>query len=166
MDYIAIGTVYGSHGVQGHLKVGSFSGEFDHFRQLTSVQLRSRTESRDFAITEVRVTGRNALVKLEGIDSPEAARGFSRWELWVPRAHACPLSEGEYYTADLHGCVLQCEGATVGTVVSVWDSGASDLLEIEKPDGSRIVVPFLEKFIGTVDTAARTIELLESWVIE
>ena len=144
MDYIAIGTVYGSHGVLGHLKVGSFSGEFAHFKVLRSVQLRNRTDRRDFNVAEVRITGRNVLIKLDGIDSPEAAKAFSRWEVWVPRELAAPLGDGEYYTADLHGCLLVCEGDTVGTVVSVWDNGASDLLEVEKPDGSRIVVPFLE----------------------
>lgn len=166
MDYIAIGTVYGSHGVQGHLKVGSFSGEYDHFKKLGSVELRSRTEVRTFDIAEVRITGRNALIKLVGIDSPEAAREFSRWEIWVPRERACPLADGEYYTADLHGCVMQHEGAVVGTIISVWDSGASDLLEVQKPDGTRVIVPFIEKFVGAVDIQARTIELKTPWVIE
>ena len=179
MDSIAIGTVYGSHGVRGHLKVGSFSGEYDHFQNLRDVELRRAENSRRLAVQEVRRTDRGALMKLEGIDTPEAARSFAEWEIWVPREHGCPLGAGEYYAADLCGCALVCragdEGSSateqpgeerIGTVVSVRDNGVSDLLEVERPDGSRVVVPFQERFIGTVDPATGRIELKERWVIE
>lgn len=166
MDYIAIGTVYGSHGVRGHLKVGSFSGEFDHFRVLENVQLRSGDRRREFVVQEVRVTERHALMKLEGIESPEEAKAWYRWELWVPREQACPLGEGEYYASDLHGLQVVCGGETVGTVVAVWDGGAGDLLEIERPDGSRAIVPFLARFVGEVDFAGAMIELKAPWVLE
>ena len=166
MDYIAIGTVYGSHGVRGHVKVGSFSGEYDHFHALKSVQLRSGSRIRDFTIEEVRLTERNALVKLAGIETPEDARTLSRWELWAPRENACPLRDGEYYSADLHGLRLVCAGEELGTIVSVWDNGASDLLEIERSDGKRQVVPFIEQFVGEVNLAERFIELKQRWVLE
>ncbi len=166
MDYIAIGTVYGSHGVRGHIKVGSFSGEFDHFRVLKSVQLRNGDQRREFVVQEVRLTERHALMKLEGIESPEEAKAWYRWELWVPREQACPLREGEYYTADLHGLRLVHADEEIGTVVAVWDSGAGDLLEIERPDGSRVIVPFLEHFVGEVDISAGVVELKAPWVLE
>ncbi len=184
MDSIAIGTVYGSHGVHGHLKVGSFSGEYDHFQSLREVELRRGDASRRFSVQEMRRTDRGVLVKLDGIDTPEMARTYARWEIWVPRAHGCPLGDGEYYAADLCGCslVYRAEASdsptgelsisdtvpeeTIGTVVSVWDNGVSDLLEVVRPDGTRVVVPFLERFVGTVDMVGRRIALKERWVIE
>ena len=166
MDYIAIGTVYGSHGVRGHVKVGSFSGEFEHFRALQRVQLRNGAQLREFAVEEVRLSERGALLKLAGIETPEDAKGWNRWEIWVPRENACPLNEGEYYSADLHGLRLVCEGEELGTIVSVWDNGASDLLEIEGADGARRVVPFIEQFIGEVNLSERFAELKQRWVLE
>ena len=53
------------------------------------------------------------------------------------------MEEGEYYHADLIG--LACEsrgGDPLGTVVAVENFGAGDILEIEKPDGRRTMVPF------------------------
>lgn len=184
MDSIAIGTVYGSHGVHGHLKVGSFSGEYDHFQNLREVELRRGDSSRRFSVSEIRRTDRGVLVKLDGIDTPEIARTFSRWDIWVSREHGCPLGDGEYYAADLCGCTLvytpepsespshelppspTATEENIGTVVSVWDNGVSDLLEVQRPDGTRVVVPFLERFVGTVDTTSRRIALKERWVIE
>ena len=61
----------------------------------------------------------------------------------MPRSALPPLEEGEYYHADLIG--LPCEdpdGAALGIVVGVENYGAGDLLEIEKPDGKRALIPF------------------------
>jgi 16S rRNA processing protein RimM len=54
-----------------------------------------------------------------------------------------PLEEGEYYHADLIG--RPCEsaaGEALGEVVAVENFGAGDIIEIEKPDGKRVMVPF------------------------
>lgn len=166
MDLIAIGKIYGSHGVRGHLKVGSLSGEFEHFRSLKTIQLRSGDHSQDFVVEEVRIAQSSALLKLRGIESPEAARAWRRGELWVPRENACPLSENEYYAADLHGLQLVYQQERLGTVISVWDNAAADLLEIERPDGERQVVPFIEQFIGDVNLAEGYVELKQRWVLE
>ena len=61
----------------------------------------------------------------------------------MPRAALPPLDEGEYYHADLIG--LACEsagGERLGTVAAVENFGAGDLLEVERPDGRRALIPF------------------------
>jgi 16S rRNA processing protein RimM len=62
------------------------------------------------------------------------------------------LGEGEYYHADILG--LPCEsreGEPLGTVVAVENFGAGDILEIEKPDGRRSMLPFREGVADLVD---------------
>ena len=39
--------------------------------------------------------------------------------------------------------LVSCDGAAVGTVVSVDNFGASDIIEIEKADGARFMVPMV-----------------------
>jgi 16S rRNA processing protein RimM len=56
-------------------------------------------------------------------NAAEAARGT---ELTVPRAALPPIAEGEYYHADL---------------IAIEDFGAGDVIEIERPDGKRFMVP-------------------------
>jgi len=52
------------------------------------------------------------------------------------------LAEGEYYHADLIGlAVVSTDGDPVGAVVSVENFGAGDVVEIERPDGKRFMVP-------------------------
>jgi 16S rRNA processing protein RimM len=62
------------------------------------------------------------------------------------------LAEGEYYHTDLIG--LPCEdaaGAPVGTVAGVENYGAGDLLDIEKSDGKRSLIPFRAGIADLVD---------------
>jgi 16S rRNA processing protein RimM len=52
------------------------------------------------------------------------------------------LAEGEYYHTDLIGLpCISTDGADLGTCVTVENFGAGDVLEIERPDGKRFMVP-------------------------
>ena len=72
-------------------------------------------------------------------NAAEALRGT---ELTVPREALPPLAEGEYYHADLIGlpCV-STEGEDLGTCVAVENFGAGDVIEVERKDGKRFMVP-------------------------
>jgi 16S rRNA processing protein RimM len=72
----------------------------------------------------------------------ERLRGLA---LTVPRASLPPLPEGEVYWHDLIGlAVVAPSGEALGTVVDVANHGASDILEIERTDGRRVLVPLIE----------------------
>ena len=119
----------------------------------------------------VQVLNGDILLKLRTLDSPEAAKMYATWDIMVPREFASPLEEGEFYYCDLFGSVLLHDGNRMGVVKSVIDNGASALLEIEcDPDteGKKrtVLVPFLDQFIGQVDTEGKTIELKETWFFE
>ena len=72
-------------------------------------------------------------------NAAEAMRGT---ELTVPRSALPPLGEGEYYHADLMGLpALSTTGEEIGRVVLIENFGAGDVLEIERPDGKRFMIP-------------------------
>ncbi|RZM25907.1 MAG: 16S rRNA processing protein RimM, partial [Sphingomonas sp.] len=49
---------------------------------------------------------------------------------------------GEYYHADLLGLpAVSLEGEALGHVVAIDDFGAGDVLEIERPDKKRFMIP-------------------------
>lgn len=169
MDELAVGFVRGAHGTGGEVKVGSYSGELDHLAKLEVVKLRCRNGDRTLEVEQVRVARDAAIFKFAGVDTREAALGLQGGELIAPRAHAAPRGPNEYYIADLVGCSLRAPGAggaVLARVISVWDSGSSDMLEAETPNGRIYNVPFRRPFIGNVDLEAAVIELLEPWILE
>jgi 16S rRNA processing protein RimM len=165
MERLAVGVVRTSHGVHGHVKVRSFSGETAHLMSIVQVRLRKDNREKDYTVEEWRALGDGVLLKLQGIDTPEKAKELAGYEIWAPRESAAPLQEGEYYTADLHGCDLYAAGEKVGTVTGMTDSGLYDLLIVQTDRGERLV-PFDGRFIGRVDPAEGYIELLERELVE
>ncbi len=165
-DLLAIGRLGSPHGVQGFLRVQSYSGETAHFADLREVLLAREGERRGARVEESRVSGPDVLLRLSGCSSPEDARAWTGWEILVPRSRAAPLGPGEYYIADLAGCDLVFAGVSVGTVEAVLEGGEAPLLEIRRPAGRAALVPFRKEFIGGVDTAGRRIELLVDWILE
>ncbi len=119
----------------------------------------------------VRITGswpngESVLIKVDGYDSPEAARALTGWEIWVPRGQAAPCARDEYYYADLAGCSLVDGDRILGVVAGVSEGGNGALLEVEMPSGPSVYVPFRKEFVGMVDVKARRIELLAPWILE
>lgn len=167
MDKIAIGKVRTSTGVRGYLKVLSFSGEVVHFKKLKGQLVEARLKSRmkNLKVEDVKMSGSNLTIKVEGIDNPEEAKKLSGWELFVEREKAAKLNKDEYYLVDLCKCSIVMDGKVIGDVKSVSENGVSDLLEVEF-DGKVRLIPFLSQFIGKVDLKKETIELKEGWFLE
>jgi 16S rRNA processing protein RimM len=166
VEDLALGRLGAPHGVDGRIKMVSYSGETEHLLALTEATLRSKDQSRLMHIESVHENGSSVLVKFAGYDSPEAVRALSGLEVWASRDKAASLEEEEYYYADLVGCDLAADGGTVATVVGVCDAGGGDLLEARKPDGSVFYVPFRKEFVGAVDIASRRVELLAPWLLD
>jgi 16S rRNA processing protein RimM len=158
---LAAGLIRGAHGLQGFLKVRSLSGEDGHFYRLAHCYLRRGQEFLPYQVEAVKGRGRELSVKLAGISTPEEAAALNGLELWVDRADASPLGEGEYYLADLCRCRLFRGAEELGRVVSVCEAGAADLLEVEDRDGRRFLVPFSGGFLGEIDVAGGHIALRE-----
>ena len=90
-------------------------------------------------------------------------------EIRVDRVAAAPLDEDEYYVSDLVGLDVTVDGRSYGTIVSVIDASQAPLLEIRRNGtGERngvFLVPFMGRYIGTVDLSARTLEVVEPWIL-
>ena len=87
--------------------------------------------------------GKTPVARFEGIADRSAAEALRGSLVEIDRAALPPLQKGEYYHADLIGLpVVDGDGESVGTVAAVENYGAGDLLEIERLDGKRSLIPF------------------------
>lgn len=165
-DELAVAVVGARFGVRGELRLRSLSDETEHLLKLQEVVLVKNGVRRTARISSSRKHAGGVLVLFEGVNSPEEARLLTGYEIWVPRAQAAPLRDGEYYISELIGMQLELHGEAVGTVSSIWNSGAHDMLEVTKTDGSTVVIPFLNRYLGRVDLGNRSIEVLVDWILE
>jgi len=137
-DQVALAAVAGAHGISGEVRLKLFAESVDSLRRHARVRVGDRL------LTLASVKGdRTLIARFAEVSDRDAAEALRGQLLTVPRTALPPLDEGEYYHADLIG--LPCEspeGEDLGRVVAVEDFGAGDLLEIERPDGQRVLIPF------------------------
>lgn len=167
-DLIAIGKVRRPHGLSGAFKVLSFSGQYDHFAQPKIYHLKKDGRSRSFPVEWVKVSGEMTLVKLKGLETPEAVKAFSNSEIWVEKHFASPLQHSqEYYYADLIGLKVICHGDVKGEVSAVFQDLIDDTLEVSLlVDRKKVLIPFRDLFVGQIDLQGKTIEILEEWFFQ
>jgi len=136
---IALAAVAGAHGIKGELRLKLFTDSVDNLARHRTVYIGG-TERQ---LESVRSGSSGAIARIAGIDGRSAAEALRGSLVEVDRSALPPLQEGEYYHSDLIG--LECVdrgGAQVGTVAAVENYGAGDLLEIERADGKRSLIPF------------------------
>lgn len=144
---VTLAAIAGAHGVTGEVRLKLF-GE-------GVATLKRHKSFNDGALTlkSLRDDGKGgAVARFAEVFDRNAAEALRSTLLTVPRSALPPLEEGEYYHADLLGLAAVSDtGEALGTVVAVENFGAGDILEIERPDGKRFMVPMTEEAVPEWD---------------
>lgn len=154
---ILLGVIGAAHGIKGEVRIKAFTGDplaIADYGPLTD------EKGRRFEIAEVRPAKEVVVARIKGITSREAAESLNGVNLYVARDQIpAPEDEDEFLQADLIGCaVVGPDGVVLGTVTTVANYGAGDLLDILLPDGRSVLMPFTKAFAPRIDIAARRIE--------
>lgn len=144
------------HGVQGELRVKTFTG--DPLALADYGPLWDR-DGRRFDVIDIRPAKTVVVVRFRQVNDRSAAEALNGTALYVDRA-ALPddLEEGEFYHADLIGLSVQDEtGQAVGTVSAFHDFGGGDIMEVMLAGGRTVLVPFTQAAVPVVDMEARLV---------
>jgi 16S rRNA processing protein RimM len=150
---ICVGVIAGAHGVQGAVRIKSFTADPDDVARYGPLEdesgerrLRLRLAGSAKGVVIARING------VADRNQAEALRGL---RLYLSRAALPPTADEEYYHADLIGLEAALgDGTRLGQVRAVHDFGAGDTLEIERPAGPPAMVPFTRAIVPVVDLAA------------
>jgi len=129
------------------------------------IEIPDQTEPRKFSLSRIRTQKNTAILKLKGVDTPEAADGLRNLNVLVERENLQPPGEDEYYWSDLIGLqVCTSRGEIVGEVGDLIDSGGHDILVIKNSERRReFLIPFVKRFVTAVDldSSVITVEPVE-----
>jgi 16S rRNA processing protein RimM len=134
---ITLAVITGAHGVTGEVRLKLLGEGFAALKPHKSYNEGALT------LQKLRDDGRGgAIARFEGVTDRTAAEKLRGTALTVSRTALPPLQEGEFYLSDLLDLPVVTEaGEPVGRVRAVENFGATDIVEIEKPDGGRFMVP-------------------------
>jgi 16S rRNA processing protein RimM len=110
-------------------------------------------------------TSERPILRLEGSSSRDDALALRGNELTIPRTEA-PLEDGEFWASDLAGCTVVDGDVMVGFVRQMSALPSVEVLEVDRVDGSELLVPMVRDCIRSIDIEARRIDIDVSFLGE
>ncbi len=151
---VTLAAVTGAHGVAGEVRLKLFGEGLEAlspgtcFNGGTLTLAKIRSDGKGGAVARFAETGDRT--------AAEALRGTA---LAVSRDDLPPLEEGEFYFSDLIDLPVVTEaGEAIGRVCAVENFGATDIVEIERPDGKTFMVPLTPQAVPGWDTEKLVVE--------
>ena len=131
-NYFQVGQIAGTHALKGEVKVFPMTDDPERFTNgLVLFMEDTRGEVRELTVERSRQSGKFVLVKFKGLDSINDVERFRGNKLFIDRADAIPLEEGEYFVADLIGLsVYDEDGVLLGELTDVIETGANDVYAV------------------------------------
>lgn len=173
-----VGYVAGVHGIAGAVRIKLYDADSEAVATGRVVELwREGALVRTVSVAAVNaVPGKPGLlrVQLEEIDDRNGADALRGCEVRVDRDALPPLSDDEFYLADLIGARVEeiVDGAarSLGEVTGVSSNGVQDLLEITWRDeaGSthEWLLPALPQFLVEIDPQRLVVDVPPGFVPE
>jgi len=149
---VTLAVIIGAHGVTGEVRLKLFTEDLSSYRELNA-------GGHALTLRSVRPGPNGAVARFAEIADRNTAEALRGTELTVPRASLPPLDEGEYYHADLIDLpCISTSGEALGKVVLIENFGAGDVIEIERPDGTRFMVPMRPEAVPEWDAGRLLID--------
>lgn len=161
-EWVTVARLGKTRGLRGELHATGFSGRTDRLKLLRKVTLftGAGVEVGGFTVDEVREYQGGLVFRFEEAPTISEAEPLQGCEVRIPLAELPAAPDGEYYIADLVGCLV-IDRRTVmalGTVEGWQDSGGTGLLEVKREGKAEpMLVPFARSICVEIDPAQRRI---------
>lgn len=147
---IQIGEIATAHGIKGFVKLRSFAEDETLFE--TGTVFTSETGAKTMAFKIRGAVKNDLLAEVVGVADRNGAEALRGTKLFIDREALPETDDGEYYIEDLKGMqVIDAQGNEIGTILSVENFGASDLLDIKPPSGQSFYVAFTDETVTDID---------------
>lgn len=159
-SYVAVGKIASPYGIQGWIKVRSYTEITEDILSYTPWFLSDPHETwREVRLKQGKKHGQGLIVKLVGIHTPEEARLLSGKTIAIIRSQLPPLKKNSYYWSDLEGLtVINKEGKVLGQVIYLMATGSNDVLVVK--GDKEFAVPYrVNSVILNVDLEKRNIQV-------
>ncbi len=155
---LEVGRIGRPHGIRGEVTVTPFT-EAPEIRFAPGSVLETEPVSRGpLTVAGQRRSGPVLVVAFEGIPDRNAAETFRGTVLTVDAESLPETGEDEFYDSQLIGLAVRDRaGVPLGVVSGVLHLPAHPVLEVERPDGSQELVPFVKAIVPDVDLAGGTL---------
>lgn len=150
-DLISIGKIVGTYGYQGMVRIMPLTNFPERFKELKTVILWHKGKGSKVIVEAARSYKESFLLKLQGINSMEAAKDYHNALLKIEESQLYPLPPGHYYHFQLQGLsVYDEEKGFLGELTEVLETGANDVYVVQSPGYGEILLPAIKDVIREI----------------
>ena len=164
-DLLALARLHRPHGLRGEVRAEVLAPDlldFGSFAAGREFSLRRQGRlAKKVRVKSLRPHAGGFLVAFEGHEDRTAAEAFKGSELCLPRSELPDLPEGWYWEDDLIGAeVVEAVLGTIGRVKGLREIGGQWSLDVSRPEGGSLTIPWVKEFIREVDPAGGRIDVV------
>lgn len=153
-----IGTIVGTFGIKGDIKINPSIHPEDHLLEIKSFFIENEDgKKQEFNVLRAKKHKNIYIFSLEGIDDINVAENLSGLPVYLPTLDFIELQENEYFYHDLEGMdAYNTNGDLIGKVDHII-KGGNDILVIKDENGKEIMIPFVDELIPEVNLKEKAI---------
>lgn len=160
MEYVLIGKIINTHGIQGDLKVDNYSDFVkDRYHKDSLIYLGEDYEP--FKVKNIREHQGFLLLRLQDNEDINLVEKHKNKYIYKAKQDIKPLKKGEYYFSDLRDLDVYVDDELIGKVLRVEEAVRNNNLRIKKLDDSEKLIPYLPQFIQKVDLDNKRIDVIK-----
>lgn len=167
MTDIRIGSINGSHGIKGWIKVFSYTDPAEAIFDYSPWFIERGGERRQITIEEGQKSGKRLIARLENVEDRAQADALIGYDIYIQQERLPDLEEGGYYWFQLEGLTVRsASGDVLGEIDHLLETGANDVMVVRPTSGSidenERLIPYVEdEVIIKVDRSAG--EVIVDW---
>ena len=151
-DYLEVGRIVSTHGIKGEVRVDPWCDGPAFLKQFKTLYY-DKNGARPVAVKACRPHSNIAILKLEGVDTVEAAAALRNKVLFMARADAS-LPDNHFFIQDLIGCRV-CDADApekqYGVLTDVSTTGANDVWHVTDDSGKEYLLPAIPPVVIDTD---------------
>lgn len=156
-DCYKIGFIMRPHGLKGEVTVSLDTEAPEDLNEIQTIFVHLSDRLLPYFIERISLRGAKAFVKLEDVDTAEAAENISRSAIYLPKSTRPRSRRGAFYDDEVIGFeVSDTALGTLGKVTAVMQAGPNKLLSVDH-EGKEVLIPVNGPFIDSVNKSRKTI---------
>ncbi len=176
-ERVAIGKLGRPHGIRGEIRLFLFNPNSEALRPglHATVRMPDGTAT-DVVVDQARYAKKFVILKLQGLSGREDADALKHGQLEIDYDDLPELDDDAFYYLDLVGASvfeapevdtidLDDDAQPLGTVDRFFETGANDVMVVDRGEQKDLFVPLVEHAVALLDLDAHQVILqpLETW---
>lgn len=157
-EFLLIGKIASAFGLRGQIKMVAITQQIEHLRRHIKV-LYIGPKQRAYTLRGVAQHKPGVLViTLAEVATRDDAENLRGQEVSIRESDAAPLDEDEYFLHELYGMLVVTEGdEEIGRVREVLETGANEVLVVDRPGASEALIPMIHDVVQHLDIEGKRI---------